>query len=257
MQQVVLGRTGLTVSRLAIGTGTSGWAKTSEQTRALGLQGLADLLVYAHERGITFFDTADEYGSHPHVREALTRIPRDRVVLTTKTVARTAAAARADLDRFKRELGTDYLDIVLLHCMMDARWNERLRPVMDVLSEAKRRGEIRAVGTSNHDAGALRTTVAEPWVEVVLVRINEAGIQMEASPAEVREAIVAMQAAGKGTYGMKVMGGGGRLTSDPRRAIAYQLGLPVDAFVIGMSSRAQVDENLGYLEELSAVPAQG
>ncbi|MDJ0705472.1 MAG: aldo/keto reductase [Leptolyngbyaceae cyanobacterium MO_188.B28] len=250
MQRVFLGKTGIEVSKLCLGTGTVGGNHTSRQTRSLGLKGLADLIVYAYEKGITFIDTADAYGSHPHIREALRRIPREHVAIATKTVAKTANQMKADLDRFRQELGVDYLDIVLLHCMMNPDWNIQRRSVMDVLSEAKARGVVQAVGCSNHEYGALCTAAQEPWVDVVLVRLNSQGILMEGEPSDIISVILQMQANGKGTYGMKVMGEG-QLRHDPKSAIQYQLKAPVDAFVIGMESRAEVDENVRLVEKLT------
>jgi aryl-alcohol dehydrogenase-like predicted oxidoreductase len=252
--RVVLGATGIETSRLAIGTGTGGWAGRSRQTD-LGVAGFADVLVHAFARGITYIDAADEYGSHAHVREALKRIPRDRVVLTTKTTTRTAAGMRSDLDRFRRELGTDYLDMVLLHCMTSPRWNTDLRPVMDVLSEAKGRGVIRAHGTSHHSLGALRTTAAEPWADVVLIRLNAAGMQMEGPPGTILGIAERMRAAGKGLTSMKVMGGG-PLGLDALAALRWQVErAPVHAISIGMESVAQVDDDVRLLGECLPVPA--
>src|SRR5438876_118352 len=142
---VRLGSTGIQTSRLAMGTGTVGSGHHSHQT-ALGIKGLADLLLNGYDHGLRFFDTADSYGSHPHVAEALKRVPRDKVNVLTKTWARDAATARADLERFRRELGTDYIDICLMHCLTEADWTDRFQPVMDVLSEAKQKGVIRAHG---------------------------------------------------------------------------------------------------------------
>lgn len=213
------------------------------------------MLVHAFEKGITYFDTADEYGSHAHVKEALKRIDRSKVVITTKTTTRTAEGMRKDLDRFRKELGTDMLDMVLLHCMMSASWSREMKPVMDVLSEAKKRGIIRAHGTSNHALGALKTTAVEPWVDVVLVRINATGMQMEGTPEEILGLIRSMRDAGKGLTSMKVMGGG-PLGTDPRKAVRWQVTeVPCHAISIGMDSIAQVDENIRLLEEASAVPA--
>src|SRR5574341_999666 len=113
---------GITLSRLAIGTGTNGIGGSSNQTRKLGIRGVADLFRAAYDQGINFWDSADQYGTHPHLREALKSIPRDKVVILTKTHASTGKEMRADLDRFRRELNSDYLDILLLHCMMDADW---------------------------------------------------------------------------------------------------------------------------------------
>ncbi len=93
---VTLGKTGIQTSRLAMGTGTVGSGHHSHQT-ALGVKGLSDLLLNGYDHGLRFFDSADSYGSHPHVDEALKHVPRDKVTVLTKTWARDAASARADL----------------------------------------------------------------------------------------------------------------------------------------------------------------
>src|SRR5882672_8571490 len=130
---VTLGKTGIKTSRLAMGTGTVGVGHNSHQT-SLGVKGLSDLLLNGHDKGLRFFDAADSYGSHPHVAEALKYLQRDKVTVLTKTWARDAASARADLDRFRRELGTDHIDICLMHCLTEGDWTERYKGVMDVLS---------------------------------------------------------------------------------------------------------------------------
>jgi aryl-alcohol dehydrogenase-like predicted oxidoreductase len=252
--QVALGKTGLRVSRLCIGTGTSGWGGHSNQTR-MGFDRLVDLLLYAYDRGITFWDLADQYGSHPHAAAALKRIGRENVVLTTKTVSRTPGEIHQDLDRFRRELSTDTLDIVLLHCLTDPGWVEKLGSVMDAMLKAKERGIVRAVGVSCHNFGAFQAAAACDWVEVVLARINYAGTHMDASPKEVIPVLEAMHQSGKGIYGMKVMGAG-QLGHDPARAIEYALNLEcLDAIVIGMEDEAQIDANLDLLRRLEPVPA--
>src|SRR5208282_622225 len=152
---VTLGKTGIQTSRLAMGTGTVGSGHHSHQT-ALGIQGLSELLLNGYDHGLRFFDSADSYGSHPHVAQALKHVPRDKVTVLTKTWARDAASARADLDRFRRELGTDHLDICLMHCLTEGDWTDRYKRVMDVLSEAKEKGIIRAHRCSCHSIEALR-----------------------------------------------------------------------------------------------------
>src|SRR5579871_2938999 len=118
---VTLGSTGITTSRLAMGTGTVGGEHHSHQT-ALGIKGLSDLLLNGYDQGLRFFDAADSYGSHPHVAEALKHVPRDKVTVLSKTFSRDPVAVRADLDRFRRELGTDHIDIVLMHCLTEGDW---------------------------------------------------------------------------------------------------------------------------------------
>ena len=117
--------------------------------------------------------------------EALKHVPRDKVTVLTKTWARDPATARADLDRFRKELGTDYLDICLMHCLTEADWTERYQGVMDVFSEAKEKGIIRAHGCSCHSIDALRAAAKSPWVEVDLVRMNPVGAFMDADPQTV------------------------------------------------------------------------
>src|ERR1700737_2921656 len=159
---VTLGSTGIKTSRLAMGTGTVGTGHHSHQT-ALGVKGLSDLLLNGYDHGLRFFDAADSYGSHPHVPEALKNWPRDKVTGLAKTWSRDAKDARADLDRFRKELATDYLDICLIHCVTEGDWTDRYRGVMDVLAEAKEKGTIRAHGCSCHSIEALRAAAQSPW----------------------------------------------------------------------------------------------
>lgn len=246
---VTLGRTGITVSRLAQGTGTHGFARSSDQTRGLGLRGLADLLEAGVDEGLAFWDLADAYGSHPHAKEALKSVPRDRVVIMTKTQARTEREMRADLDRFRREIGVDRIDIVLLHCMTESAWPQQRAGAMAVLSEAKDKGTIRAHGVSCHTLGALRTAAATDWVEIDLARLNPAGAHMDSDPATVVSVLREMKAKGKGIIGMKILGQGdlrGRIDEALQYALAQDV---LDCFTIGATSRAELR---GLIEKIPA-----
>jgi predicted aldo/keto reductase-like oxidoreductase len=160
----------------------------------------------------------------------------------TKTWARDAASARADLDRFRRELGTDQIDICLMHCLTEGDWTERYRGVMDVFSEAKEKGIIRAHGCSCHSIEALRAAAKSPWVEVDLVRINPIGSHMDADPDTVVSVLKEMKAAGKGIVGMKILGQGD-LRGRQDEALKYALSLGVlDAFTIGAESKAEQED---------------
>jgi aryl-alcohol dehydrogenase-like predicted oxidoreductase len=239
--KVTLGKTGIQTSRLAMGTGTVGSGGHSHQT-ALGVQGLSSLLQNGYDHGLHFFDSADSYGSHPHVADALQHVPRDKVTILTKTWARDASSARADLDRFRRELGVDHIDVCLMHCLTEGDWTERYKGVMDVLSEAKDKGIIRAHGCSCHSIEALRAAAKSPWVEVDLVRINPIGSHMDADPATVVSVLHEMKAAGKGIVGMKILGQGD-LRDRQDEAIKYALSLGVlDAFTIGAESKAEQED---------------
>ena len=153
---VSLGNTGIKASRLAIGTGSSGWGGSSNQTRDLGIKGLGDLLEAGYDAGIRFWDSADQYGTHPHLKEGLKRVSRENVVILTKTHASTADEMKKDLDRFRKEIGTDYIDVMLLHCLIQKNWSETKKGAMEVLSQAREDGVIRAHGVSCHSMDALK-----------------------------------------------------------------------------------------------------
>jgi len=240
-ETVTIGKTGIQTSLLAMGTGTVGSGHHSHQT-ALGVKGLSEMLLNGYDHGLRFFDAADSYGSHPHVAEALKHVPRDKVTVLTKTWARDAATARADIERFRTELGTDYIDICLMHCLTEGDWTERYRGVMDVIEEARQKGTIRAHGCSCHSIEALRTATKSPWVQVHLVRINPIGSFMDSDPQTVVSVMREMKAAGKGIVGMKILGQGS-MRNRQDEALKFALGLGLqDAFTIGAESRAEQED---------------
>ncbi|HUN88804.1 MAG TPA: aldo/keto reductase [Terriglobales bacterium] len=238
---VTLGKTGIKTSRLAMGTGTVGWGGRSNQT-ALGINGLSKLLLNGYDNGLRFFDSANGYGSHPHVAEALKHVQRDKVTVMTKDDARDPKTVQANLDRFRRELGTDYIDIYLIHCVTEGDWTTRFRPIMDALEEAKQKKIIRSHGVSCHSIEALRAAAKSTWVEVDLARINPIGSQMDADPETVISVLKQMKADGKAVVGMKILGQGD-LRHKQDDAIKYALSLGIlDAFTIGAESVLEQDD---------------
>jgi 1-deoxyxylulose-5-phosphate synthase len=233
---IILGKTGIRTSRLAMGTGTIGAGGSSNQTRA---GSLTQLLRTGYDRGLTFFDTADSYGSHPEVAEAVSKLPREKVVIMTKCDSRDPKQAKADIDRYRRELRTDYIDILLIHCVTEGDWTTRYRGVMDVFSEAKQKGTIRTHGVSCHSIEALRAAAASPWVDVDLVRLNPVGAHMDADPQTVISVIKQMRAQGKGIIGMKILGQGA-MRKRQDEAVRFALGTGVlDAFTIGAENDSE------------------
>jgi len=223
-----------------MGTGTSGWGHSSDQTR-LGSD-LTKLLRHGFDQGVTFWEAADQYGSHEFLATGLKEVDRSKVVVLTKTNSDTADGIRSDLERFRKELGTDYIDIVLLHAITDPDWPRNMKGAMDALSEAKQKGIIRAHGVSCHDLGALKAAAESPWVDVDLARINPAGLHMDDSPAVVIPVLQKMKAAGKAVLGMKILGQG-ELGDQPDRALRHASQLEcLDAFTIGFTSREQLND---------------
>src|SRR6266705_1628285 len=152
------------------------------------------------------------------------------------------AGMRADLDRFRKELGTDYIDVFLMHCLTEGDWTERYKGVMEVLSEARQKGVIRAHGCSCHSIEALRAAAKSPWVDVDLVRINPVGAYMDADPDTVLAVLLEMRAAGKGLVGMKILGQG-ELRHRQDEALRFALSLNLlDAFTIGAESRSEQED---------------
>ena len=239
--EVVLGKTGIRTSRLAMGTGTIGGGKHSNQTR-LGTDPFVKLLADGyHENGLRFYDAADSYGSHPYVAAALKTLPREKVTVLSKSDSRDPKDLRDDLDRFRKELAVDYIDIVLIHCVTEDDWTTRYRGAMDVLSEAKEKGTIRAHGVSCHSIEALRAAAKSPWVDIDLVRLNPVGAHMDAHPDEVVSVIKEMRSQGKGIVGMTILGQGA-MREKPSEALRFALGTGVlDAFTIGAES--QLEQN--------------
>jgi 1-deoxyxylulose-5-phosphate synthase len=266
--RVTLGRTGITTTRLAMGTGVRGENRASNQTR-MGFERLVNLFRHAYNRGITFFDLADLYGTHVYFREALRTIPRDRVTILTKVWWRydgptekgaepwRRRVAAATLERFCHELGTDRLDIVLLHCMTTAKWDAQLGPYMEALTEAKKKKRVRAVGVSCHDLGALNRAAETAWVDVVLARINPRGARMDGKVPDVVAALRRLKKAGKTVIGMKIFGEG-TLVKQRDECMRYAQGLGLlDAMTIGFEAPEQIDDTLNLMAKHPAARVMG
>ncbi len=255
---VTLGKTGIQVSLVGMGSGSHGTGQASNQTK-LGVKEFTRLVRHALDRGITLFDVADQYGSHTYLREALKGVPRDRYVIQTKTHATKLADARSHLERYRMELGVDYIDIVLLHCMTKGDWPAEHQGVMEFMSRAKEQKLIRAHGTSCHGMDPLRTAARHPFVEIDLARINPEGLIMDdKKPDEVVSELEEMHAAGKGVIGMKILAEGAFKEPERRDAsLRYVLGLgTVDAFIIGFENPEQVDDILKRTGDALAFVAQ-
>jgi aryl-alcohol dehydrogenase-like predicted oxidoreductase len=255
---VTLGKTGIQVSLVGMGTGSHGTGQASNQTK-LGVKDFTRVVRHALDQGVTLFDVADQYGSHTYLREALKGVPRDKYVIQTKTHATKLPDARSHLERYRMELGVDYIDIVLLHCMTKGDWPAEHQGVMEFLSRAKEQKLIRAHGTSCHGMDPLRTAAKDPFVEVDLARINPEGLIMDdKKPDEVVSELEEMHAAGKGVIGMKILAEGAFKEPERRDAsLRYVLGLgTVDAFIIGFETPEQVDDILKRTGDALAFVAQ-
>jgi len=249
IDMVKLGDTGLTVPRIALGTGSGGWKRRSNQTK-LGTKRFVELSRHAYDRGIRFFDTADMYGSHTYVREALKVIPRDKVTVLTKVMVYDhegwykTEPLQSSLDRFRLETGSEYFDILLLHCMVNGQWPVEYKQYMDGFSEAKQKGIVKTVGISCHDLNAMKEAAVNPWVDVLLARINHQGPKMDGTPAQVMEVLETARMNGKGVIAMKVFGMGDLVKDDQReKSLKYVIKSGnVHSMTLGLESKEEVDD---------------
>lgn len=255
IDKVKLGKTGLIIPRLALGTGTHGGNQSSDFTR-MGMDNWLKIARYAQERGLTFYDCADLYGSHQNVKEILKNVPREKATVLTKIWTRpenwNQDAPAKTIDRFRKETGTDYFDIMLLHCMTNAQWQEEKKPYIEALSEAKQKGIIKTIGVSCHSFDALKLAANDPWVDVILARINPEGVIMDASADEVMAVLKKAHDSGKGIIGMKIFGEG-RLSQESQRekSLRYVIGSKnVDCMTIGMTSTEQVDDAVNRIMQI-------
>jgi len=248
---VPLGKTNLKFSRVCMGTGSHGSFRQSNQTR-LGRENFQKLLRDAYERGVRTFDLADLYGSHSYLPPALTGLSRDSYQLISKVWWEDGSLPEPDrpapqivVERFLRELKTDYIDLLLLHCVTATNWPDELRSQMDDLTKLKTQGKIRALGVSCHSLAALNAAVTEPWVESVHTRINPYGMSMDGPPAVVVPVLQKLHAAGKGVVGMKLIGEGRLRHDDARRdeSVKFALGLGcVDVLNVGFEKLTEIDD---------------
>ena len=248
---VTLGNSGVKVTRLAFGTGTF----AGRVQRELGQEGFTSLVRYAYDHGIRFFETAEAYSGMPAMLgTALKGLPRDSYRIMTKFSIRPGADLQPKFDRARTDLNTEYLDIVLMHCMRNATWTADTKATQDALSEAKAKKVLMAHGASVHGLPALAAFPGCKWLDVALFRINHKGTRMDTPDArdtndlgdvkQVVERVKAVHAQGTGVLGMKLAGEGQFTAAEDRQAaldFVMKLGA-VDAVTIGYKSTAEVDE---------------
>ena len=248
IDKVSLGKTGIKVSLVGIGTGSGGWARQSNQTR-LGQQEFTKQIRHAFDNGINFYDLADQYGSHPFFTKAMNGVARDKYVIQTKSTSRKPKEAREDIDRFLKELNTDYIDSLIIHNVTEADWTTRFQEVMEVFKEAKKAGKIRAHGVTCHSFAALEAAAASDWVQINQVRWNSRESHMDADVKTAGALFEKMRRQGQGMIGMKVVGQGslvqGKTALTPEECFKFQIESGVvDAFVIGVEKIEHIDELL-------------
>jgi predicted aldo/keto reductase-like oxidoreductase len=247
--QVFLGNTGLKLSRLGMGAGSN----SGNVQYALGRESFNKLIHYAYDQGITYFDCAQGYRTFEWLGGAIKGLPREKIFIQSKIPGRPEKVLEA-IDHHRKVFDTDYVDSMLIHCMVEDRWTDKLKLVMDAFNEAKEKKWILAKGVSCHSLPALRAATASPWTDVHLVRVNPQAKHIDGMVqdwtksgddiAPVLAELKTMRAKGRGVIGMKIIGDGDFTNPEDReKSIRFAMSRPeLDAIVIGFKSPAEIDE---------------
>jgi predicted aldo/keto reductase-like oxidoreductase len=248
---VTLGNSGVQVTRLAFGTGTY----SGQVQRDLGQKEFTRLVRYAYDRGIRFFETADSYHGMPQMLSmALKGLPRDSYRLMTKYNTHETENPAGTIDRLRSDLGTEYVDILLLHCVRSPTWPKQMLPLEDQFSEAKSKKIVLCHGASVHGLPALRAFPGTRWLDIAMIRMNHNGTRMDTpstedvdergNVSEVVEHVKQVHAQGAGVISMKLVGEGRFTRPEDRQAsLNFAMGLDaVDSVTIGYKSTAEIDE---------------
>ncbi len=245
----LLGQTGLNVSSLCFGAlALSPLQGCHDVTRG------AAVLRYGLEQGINFLDTAEIYANYEIIRRALKGLSHP-VVIATKCYAYNREQIKESLERARRGLDRDVIEIFLLHEQESMHTLRGHWEALEYLLEAKQKGVVKAVGLSTHAVAGVRAGAAVPEIDVIHPILNLAGLGIiDGTLPEMLEAIQMAHQMGKGIYGMKALGGG-HLSQDPVQALNYARQVPgVASVAVGMASRLEVDINLRIFAGLE-VPA--
>lgn len=250
IDQVTLGQTGIKLSRLGMGTGSN----SGQIQFDLGREGFNSLIQYAYDKGITYFDCSQTYKTFEWLGGAIKSLPREKLFIQSKIPGQPENILEV-IDHHRKLFDTDYVDTMLIHCMIKEGWTDQWKRIMDGFDEAKQKGWIRSKGVSCHSLPALRGAAETPWAEVHLVRVNPQGRRIDGPEESVWndnihdvEPVVTqlktMRAKGRGVIGMKIIGNGEFVNAEDReKSIRFAMSRPeLDAVVIGFKSRSEIDE---------------
>ena len=252
---VTLGKSGVKVTRLALGTGT----KSGQVQRDLGQEGFTRLVRHAYDQGVRFFETSETYGGmHQMLGVALKGLPRDSYRLMSKVTTRASVDPQVKIDELRKLANTDYFDIMLMHYQHTDTWPADTARWQDGILEATAKKAIIGHGASVHGLPALRRFPGNQWVDIAMIRMNHKGAAMDAEdynttgPGNVTEVVAHVKEVhrqGMGVSSMKLVGEGAFTTREDRQAamkFAFN-NAGVDSVTVGYKSTAEIDEAIENL----------
>ena len=252
---VTLGKTKIKTSRVGLGTGMRGGNRSSNHSR-MGQEKFTGLALGRYEPRINLFDVADLYATRPLLACAMNNSRCEDYVIASKIWFRKDGVPEPErpspdivVERFLKELKTDYIDLILFHCVVSERWPEELSDQMNVVEKLKKRGLVRAHGVSSHTLVGITRCIDEPWVDTLHARINPYAASMDVETIEevpkVARVLKAVRKKGKAVIGMKIVGEGkfGNSPEKLDKSIQYALESGcVDAMVVGFEKVEEVDD---------------
>jgi aryl-alcohol dehydrogenase-like predicted oxidoreductase len=253
--RVTLGKSGISVTRLAFGTGSN----NGHTQAALGQQEFTRLVHYAYDRGIRFFETSDSYVTPALLGVALKGLPRDSYQLMNKVTTELSVDPQKHFDDMLRASQAEYFDIMLLHWQHTPDWVAATARWQDGILEAQSKKTIRARGASVHGLPALRQMPGNQWLQVAMVRMNHNGTWMDgpvgdgnsnpSSVGEVVDHVKQLKKENMGVIGMKLIGAGAfTQRSDRQAAMRFAFNnAGVDCVTVGFKSTQEVDEAIDNL----------
>jgi 1-deoxyxylulose-5-phosphate synthase len=251
---VTLGKSGIKVTRLAFGTGTS----SGRVQRELGQEQFTRLVRHAYDRGIRFFETSETYGEmHKMLGVAMQGIPRDSYRLMSKVTTREGVDPGAKIDELRKLANTDYFDIMLMHYQHVATWPTDTTRWQDGILEAQSKKIVLGHGASVHGLPALRKFPGNKWLDIAMIRMNHKGTIMDGEDftastgnvSEVVEHVKQVRGDGMGVISMKLVGEGRFTTREDRQAamkFAFN-NAGVDSVTVGYKNTAEIDEAIENL----------
>jgi aryl-alcohol dehydrogenase-like predicted oxidoreductase len=246
---VTLGKSGVQVTRLAFGTGSF----SGRVQRDLGQDGFTNLVRYAYDRGIRFFETAESYGEmHRMLGVALKGIPRDSYRIMSKVTTHEGVNPQDKFDELRKLANTEYFDIMLLHWQHTATWPADTGRWQDGILEAESKKAIVSHGASVHGLPALRQVPGNKWLDVAMIRMNHKGTRMDAEDyatdglgnvSEVVTHVKRIRKEGMGVISMKLVGEGTFNREDRQAAMRFAFkNAGVDCVTVGYKNTAEIDE---------------
>lgn len=230
MKNITLGSTGITTPQNAFG---------ALPVQRVDMQTAVKLLRGAYEGGMTFFDTARAYSdSEEKLGEAFQGI-RDKIYISSKTMAKTPEKFWEDLETTLKNLRTDYLDIHQFHCVKQCYKPGDGTGMYEAMLEAKKQGKVRHIGITAH-----LIDVAEEIVESGLYETLQFPFSYLSTDREIR-LVQNAEKAGMGFIAMKGLAGG--LLTNSEACMAFMQQYPVLP-IWGIQRETELEQWLSFFE---------